>query len=190
MITWSQRGALLGLAAATWACSTSTADHSQGESVAASEAGEQKAESSADSDSSLGNVDSSGACSVLEPGSLSGCPLDWETANQTHCQLEKAPSLGCGYLRVPLQGVDTSTLCLYDTNNHQLAGVRFHSVVFDTTQCWGVQSGFSDPLGCQFVADTCTSDASHSGVGDCRAPRSGRITVPRTARSPHCAAPR
>jgi hypothetical protein len=173
MTAWSQSGVLVGIAVVTTACGASRADQSSSDSASA-DAGEDQAAPHADSDGSPNVGDSSDICHVLEPVTLSRCPMDWDSASQGHCHLETEPSPGCGYLRAPLQGTDTSTLCFFDATNHKLVGARIHSAISDTTECWGVAGGFSDPVGCQFVPDNCP------------------LTHPtrETATDPHPAAPR
>jgi len=108
---------------------------------------------------------SSGTCFLLGPSDHT-CPQGWDAASHGHCQLEKQPSADCGYLRVPMQGVDTSALCLYDSKSLQLVGGRFCSAISSMCGCWGVQSDFADPVGCQYVPDLCVPDASDSDGGE------------------------
>jgi hypothetical protein len=161
MTTWSQCRVLIGLALAACSCGGSTANPSESDSAATSDAGEEPAESRTDSDGSPDEVDSAVACVVVELGNDSSCPLDWDTANQEHCHLEQEPSPGCDYLRVPVGGVDTSELCFYNPGDHKLVGGRTHSAVFNSTRCWALEPGFFDPLGCQYAAEICPRDASY-----------------------------
>jgi hypothetical protein len=162
----SQVRAVVGFVAVTAACGGATTGESanqqtfdaQDEQVAPSGASGSLADEQADADSDSGGDGPSGldACPVLETVGDLGCPQDWEAASPNRdptCHLE--PSADCGYFRVLTHGMDTSTLCLYDARNLKLVGGRFWSANTATSECWAVQAGFADPVGCQNVANTC-----------------------------------
>jgi len=156
---------VVGLVALTAACSGKTIGEANGPASDAGASGEDGSPSNeqGDGDGNSAVIDSgSTACFVPTDPTNQGCPQSWDAASQMHRRVQ--PSADCPYLRVTVQGADSWEICLYDARELKLVGGRSYAASPNAIICWGMQSGFPDPSGCQYMPDNCP-DASDSEAG-------------------------